>query len=122
MEKRIQSLNTDLRGWINYFDIGQGYQLCIELDYWIRRRLRMCYWKQWRRIWTRITNLMKLGVPKSLAITAGSLSKGYWGNAKTEAVHRALSMEFFADLGLISLRDRWVEIHYGERTADCGPA
>lgn len=122
MEKRIQSLNTYLRGWINYFGIGQGYQLCIELDYWIRRRLRMCYWKQWRRTWTRITNLMKLGVPKSLAITAGSSSKGYWRNAKTEAVHRALSMEFFADLGLISLRDRWVEIHYGERTADCGPA
>ena len=41
MEKRIAELTVYLRGWINYFGIGQGYQKCIDLDHWIRRRLRM---------------------------------------------------------------------------------
>jgi RNA-directed DNA polymerase len=44
MEKRIANLTVYLRGWINYFGIGQGFQKCIDFDQWIRRRLRMCYW------------------------------------------------------------------------------
>ncbi|MDD2223500.1 MAG: group II intron maturase-specific domain-containing protein [Pseudomonas sp.] len=35
-----------LRGWINYFGIASGYQHCVELDHWIRRRVRMAYWRQ----------------------------------------------------------------------------
>ena len=122
MEKRIQSLNAYMRGWINYFGIGQGYQLCIDLDVWIRRQLRMCYWKQWRKARTRIRNLISLGLPVSYAILAGSSAKSYWRSAKTQATNAALSLEFFASIGLVSLRDRWVDIHYGDRTADCGPA
>lgn len=33
MEKRIAELTVYLRGWINYFGIGQGYQKCIDLDH-----------------------------------------------------------------------------------------
>lgn len=120
--KRIHALNTYLRGWINYFGVAQGFQACVGLDHWIRRRLRMCLWKQWRRVRTRVKKLLELGVPLALAKQAGSSSKGYWRNSKTQAVHHALSMEFFSSMGLMSLRDRWVEIHYGDRTADCGPA
>ena len=122
MEKRIQALNAFLRGWINYFGIGQGYQACIDLDNWIRRRLRMCFWKQWRTARTRVRNLMNLGVPASFAISAGSSGKSYYRSAKTQATNAALSLEFFYSIGLISLRDRWVDIHYGDRTADCGSA
>ncbi|WP_353961411.1 group II intron maturase-specific domain-containing protein [Rhodoferax lithotrophicus] len=37
-----------LRGWTAYFGISQYYRPVPELDEWIRRRIRMCYWKQWR--------------------------------------------------------------------------
>jgi RNA-directed DNA polymerase len=113
MEKRISELTIYLRGWINYFGIGQGFQKCIDLDQWIRRRLRMCYWKEWRYARTKIRNLIKLGVPHDLAVSCGSSEKSYWRSAKTEGINRALTNEFFADKGLISLRDRWVEMNYG---------
>ena len=113
MEKRIAELTVYMRGWINYFGIGQGYQKCIDLDHWIRRRLRMCYWKMWRRPRTKVRNLLKLGVPLDMAIACGISSKSYWRSAKTEGIHRALSNEFLAEKGLLSLRDQWVEIHYG---------
>jgi len=109
----IKNLNVYLRGWINYFGIAQGFQKCIDLDQWIRRRIRMYFWKQWRKARTRVRNLMAMGVPKELAIACGSSGKSYWRSAKTEGTHRAINNEFLENLGLISLRDRWVEIHYG---------
>lgn len=112
MEKKIIELSAYLRGWINYFGIAKGYQKCIELDHWIRRRLRMSYWKMWRRVRTKIQNLMRMGVPEDLAVRCGASNKSYWRSAKTAAIHMALNNDFFANLGLISLRDRWVEIHY----------
>lgn len=100
------------RGWINYFGIAKGYQKCIDLDGWIRRRLRSYHWKQWRNIRTRVRNLLRLGVLEDLAIPAGSSNKSYWRNSKTPAINLGLSNEYFAELGLISLTKRWVEIHY----------
>lgn len=113
MESKMKELVQYLRGWINYFGIAQGYQKCIDLDCWIRRRLRMSYWKNWRRVRTKVRNLLRMGVSESLAVTCGSSGKSYWRSAKTEGIHIALNNEFFQKMGLISLRDRWVEIHYG---------
>ena len=33
---------------VNYFGISDYYRPIPEIDSWIRRRIRMCYWKQWR--------------------------------------------------------------------------
>ncbi len=122
METIVKDLSLYLRGWINYFVIAQGYQKCIDLDGWIRRRLRMWFWKNWRKAKTKVSNLMRRGVSEGLAKTCGSSRKSYWRSAKTEGIHIALNIEFFQKMGLISLRDRWVEIHYGSGTAHCGPA
>ncbi len=113
MKTRIKELNTYLRGWINYFGIAQGYQQCIDLDNWIRRRLRMCHWKQWKNARTRVKNLKRLGVDGTLSVTSGASQKGYWRNSKTKGINIALSLEYFEQKGLFSLRDRWVVIHYG---------
>lgn len=114
METKIQELSIYLRGWINYVGIANQYQQCVELDHWIRRRIRMCYWKQWRKPRTKIRNLIHLGVPVKLAISCGITSKGYWHSALTEGIYRGLNGAYLAAQGLFSLRDRWVEIHYGK--------
>ena len=113
METKIQELTRYLRGWINYFGIAQGFQKCIDLDAWIRRRLRMSFWKFWRKTRTKVRQLMRLGVNESLAVMCGSSGKSYWRSAKTQGIHIALNNKFFQKMGLISLRDCWVEIHYG---------
>ena len=46
-----------LRDWTAYFGINQYYRPVPELDDWIRRRIRMCYWKQWRWLQVRLRGL-----------------------------------------------------------------
>lgn len=113
MEVKIQKLSTYLRGWINYYGIGNQYQQCVDLDHWIRRRIRMCFWKQWRRPRTKIRNLMKLGLPARAAIACGLSSKGWWHSAKSPGINAALSKQYLNSGGLYSLRDGWVSFHYG---------
>ena len=112
MEMQIHKLNLFLRGWGNYFLIANAYQLSVELDYWIRRRLRMCYWRQWRRPRTKVRALIKLGVSERLAIACGITSKGPCRSSKTKGINIALSNEFLEQQGLVSLRQRWIKIHY----------
>ena len=113
MEERLNALTKYLRGWINYFGIANQYQYSVDLDYWIRRRIRMCYWKQWRRPRTKVRNLLKLGVHKKLAIACGITSKSYWHSARTEGIQKGLTNKYLEDQGLYSLKDRWVVIHHG---------
>ena len=112
METKIEKLSEYLRGWMNYFGIGIRYQQSIDLDQWIRRRLRMCYWKLWRKPRTKIRNLIKLGVSIKLAIDCGLSSKGYWRSAKTKGINMALNDQWLKEQGLLSLRDQWVSLHY----------
>jgi RNA-directed DNA polymerase len=113
MKKQIYQLNLYLRGWGNYFLIANAYQLSIDLDHWIRRRIRMCYWRQWRRPRTKVRSLLKRGVPEKLAISCGITSKGPWRSSKTKGINMALSNQFLKDEGLIALRDIWVKVHHG---------
>ena len=112
MKYRLAQLNMFLRGWINYFGIASGYQHCIELDGWIRRRIRMCYWTQWRNSRTRVRNLIKLGVSKPMAVACGSSSKGPWRSSKTQGIQQALSKAYLKAQGLYELRNGWVALHY----------
>jgi RNA-directed DNA polymerase len=113
METKIQRLSVYLRGWINYYGIGNQYQQCVDLDHWIRRRIRMCYWKQWGRPRTKIRNLIKLGLPVKVAVACGRSSKGWWRSSKSHGINAALGLEYLKQQGLFSLRDGWIAFHYG---------
>ncbi len=113
---RYQLFKTSqyITGWINYFGIANCYQLCIDLDHWIRRRVRMAYWRQWRKPRTKVRNLIKLGVRVQAAVACGLTSKGPWRSAKTPGIQQALSNAFLKSEGLVSLRDGWIRLHYGK--------
>ena len=88
--------------------IANTYQLTVDLDCWIRRRrLRMCYWRQWRKPRTKVRALLKCGVNERLAISCGITSKGSWRSAKTKGINLAINNEFLAQQGLVSLREIW---------------
>jgi RNA-directed DNA polymerase len=112
MHYQLIKLSQYLRGWINYFGIASGYQHCVDLDHWIRRRVRMAYWRQWRKPRTKVRNLMKRGVHVQAAVACGITSKGPWRSAKTPGINQALSLEFLKSEGLYSLRDGWIALHY----------
>ncbi len=107
MESRLQKLGQYVRGWTAYFGISEYYQPVPGLDDWIRRRIRMCYWKQWRWPRTKIRNLLDLGVSRETAIQHGTSSKSYWHMARTPAVQQALSNAWLKVQGLVSVKDLW---------------
>jgi len=112
MHARYGHIRLYIRGWINYFGIGMKYTDAVALDSWLRRRIRMCYLKQWGRARKRIGELIKLGSPKHQAILTGLSRKGYWHLAKTFATNCGLSKQYLHDQGLVSIRTLWIGIYY----------
>jgi len=107
MTIRLNKLGNFLRGWFGYFGISEYYRPIPELDEWLRRRVRTCYWKQWRWPRTKISHLVTLGVRLKTAIQHGVSSKSYWHMARTPAVQQALSNAWLEAQGLLSVKALW---------------
>jgi RNA-directed DNA polymerase len=112
MEYRYKKLSQYIRGWMNYFGISEYYRPIPEIDQWLRRRMRMCYWKQWRRPRTKIRNLRKLGTSLKAALDVGLSRKGPWRLARTLATQTGMTNKWLKEQGLVSVKERWVNIHY----------
>jgi RNA-directed DNA polymerase len=112
MAHRLFKLAQYLRGWMGYFGIAEYYRPLPELDHWLRRRIRMCFIKQWRWCRTKVRELVKLGTNLRLAISIGLSRKGPWRLAKTKATQMGMSNQWLQDQGLLSVKDLWVQMHY----------
>jgi RNA-directed DNA polymerase len=112
MEYRLKKLAKYLRGWMNYFGLSEYYRPLPEIDHWLRRRVRMCYWKQWRYVRTKIRNLLKLGTHPGVAIPMSLSRKGPWRCARTMATQTGMTNQWLKDQGLLSVKELWVNIHY----------
>ena len=102
MKYRLHKLSPYLRGWMGYFGISEQYRDIPEIDGWIRRRVRMCYWKQWRRCRTKIRELIKLGTLLGTAIRAGLNRNGPWAMAPRLAAQSGMTNQWLKEQGLIS--------------------
>src|SRR5690606_24335586 len=100
-------LNQITTGWINYFSIAKAKSIIQTLDEWIRRRLRMCIWKEWKKAKTKIKNLISLGVPKSKAYEWGNTRKGYWRIARSPILSKSLTNKYFESISYQSLSARY---------------
>ena len=110
LEHRLFVLRRYLRGWIDYFVLEQSKSVAVELDKWLRRRVRACIWKTWRLPRTRVSRLKQLGIKHEDALGFGCSRKGPWRLAKTSGLQRAMSNKWLADQGLFSLLERWSEL------------
>lgn len=107
LKERLERLNTYLRGWMGYFRLTQAPSVLEALDEWIRRRLRMCLLKQWKKPATKRRKLVALGIPKEWAQLISRSRKGYWRLANTPQVNKALGLSFWKNQGLMSLVERY---------------
>ena len=97
-------------GWINYFKLADMKGLMKMLDEWLRRRIRMCYWKRWKKIKTRYKNLVKLGASKQKAWEHANTRKGYWRTAKSPILHTTITNSKLEKAGLISLFNTYMRV------------
>ena len=103
METRYIKLRQVIVGWVNYFKIADMKKVAETLDKWIRRRIRMCYWKQWKKIKTKHDNLEKLGIENYKAWEFANTRKSYWRISDTPFLHQALNNKTLEKLGYTSL-------------------
>src|SRR5512135_3200898 len=96
----IAPLARYLIGWRGYFGFCQTAIVLRNLDAWIRRRLRMYIWRQWKNGPTRYAQLRRLGVSHFHAAVAAGSERGYWRMARHVAVQQALSNAYFDSIGL----------------------
>lgn len=112
MEYRIEKLNQYLIGWCGYFALADTPSIFSRLDSWIKRRLRMCLWKNWKKPRTRVRNLIRLKVPYGKAYEWGNTRKGYWRISKSPILHRTLGNSYWESQGLKSLQVRYETLRY----------
>jgi len=111
MEYRLMKLAEITNGWVNYFGIADGASRLAKLDGWIRRRLRSCIWKQWKRVKTRFKNLQKLGIPKDKAWEFANTRKGYWRISKSPILTSTITNQRLEKRGFKSLVNRYQVVH-----------
>jgi group II intron reverse transcriptase/maturase len=112
MNVRINKLNQITVGWVNYYGkLADAKRLLKETDEWIRRRLRMCIWKQWKNIKTKHKNLVKLGTPERKAWEYANTRKGYWRVSNSPILNRTLNNQFFEGIKLKSLSAQYSKVH-----------
>jgi len=122
MSRRLDELRRYVVGWLNYFGISHTYRQVLELDQWLRRRVRLCYWKQWKQPRTRRRHLISLGIDPEEVKKASRCRRGYWWMSGNGLVQLALNNAWLRRQGVPDMRTQWIELHYGERNRNADPA
>ncbi len=107
--RRKEALKQFITGWVNYFKHADMKQLLLDTDEWYRRRLRMVFWKQWKRVSTKLANLIKLGLSKSKAWEYANTRKGYWHIANSWILSKSVTNERLRDAGYLFLTDCYLD-------------
>ena len=107
-KNRILKLKQFIKGWVNYFKLADMKQLLKETDKWLRHRIRAIYWKQWKKVRTRIRKLRNLNLPERIVFEIANCRKGIWRSA--EVLNQALTNKEIANLGYISLTGYYLQV------------
>ena len=107
LTRRIEQLNLSIRGWINYFSLGNMKSIVTSID----DRLRVIVWKQWKKKSRRLWGLLKLGVPKWIVDKVSGWGEHYQLVAQKSVLKRAISKPVLEKRGLVSCLDYYLERH-----------
>ena len=109
-DKRKYELHQFIRGWIEYFKLADMQNHLKRIDQWLRRRLRMCIWKYWKKIKTRSDNLIRCGIDKVRALSFSNARKSYWRMARCQILKEAISNENLSKAGYPCLMDYYRKV------------
>lgn len=98
-----RELTVFLRGWVNYFRLSRVKNVFEELDQWIRRKLRLILWRQWKTPRTRAKKLSERGMEKARACISAYNGRGPWWNAGASHMNAAVPAKWLQQQGLMSL-------------------
>jgi hypothetical protein len=113
----VQTVITELQqyvtGWLNYFGLSYTYTEVVQMSEWIRRRVRLYYWKSWKQPRTRRRKLIELGTDPTEVKLATRSRKGYWRMSANRIVQQAMTNEWLEEQGVPNMRTIWIKLYYG---------
>jgi group II intron reverse transcriptase/maturase len=92
--------NRYVRGWWGYYQLATTRTRIFELEKWVRRHIRKCFWLRWHNRRGRLRSLRKLGLSGS-ALGVAASSRGAWAVAKQPELHCALSKAALRRFGFL---------------------
>ena len=98
---RIAKINAVIRGWINYFALGDMKSAITRIDEHLMVQMRVIIWKQWKVPKKREWGLKKLGVKPWIAHEQSHI-KGYMKAVRLPQIKKAISKEKLTKRGLVS--------------------
>jgi group II intron reverse transcriptase/maturase len=107
----MQNVKVYMQGWLGYYGIASMKSTMADWNGWLRRRIRMYIWKQWKKPKTRVQNLKKLGMPDWQAYRNGNTRKGYWAVAGSGILTHTITNKRLAQAGYYSILNRYESLH-----------
>jgi RNA-directed DNA polymerase len=89
-----------VKGWWQYFRLAQDRRAIFELEGWIRRHIRKCFWLRWHDWRGRLRALRRLGL-KGRQLKVAHSSKGAWPIARSPSLQTALNNQVLRRTGFV---------------------
>lgn len=106
LDERLEKIKKTIVGWTNYYKIGYWKDVARKVDAHVRFRLRMCIWKQWKKVNTKKKALISLGVPKREAWMLANSRKAY-ARCASSFLNNVLTNKRLKERGLVFLLDQY---------------
>lgn len=106
LDERLEKIKKTIVGWTNYYKIGYWKDVARMVDAHVRFRLRMCIWKQWKKVNTKKEALISLGVPKREAWMLANCRKAY-ARCASSFLNNVLTNKRLKERGLVFLLDQY---------------
>lgn len=87
-----------VKGWWQYYRLNETRHKLTEIEIWLRRHIRKCFWLRWHNAKGRLNALRRLGIKKPGQATAFS-PKGAWHIANSTTMRIALSNQVLRRYG-----------------------
>ena len=98
-EYRAMKLTQFVRGWVNYFSLADMKKMMNNTNEWLRHRLRMVLWKQWKKVKTKFKNMKRLGIKEEQAWIVENMRNGYYFLGNHYIVKFALNDKTLFEMG-----------------------
>jgi group II intron reverse transcriptase/maturase len=110
IEQILAEISRLINGWLGYYRIADIRSHLLQISKWLRRRIRQIYWKRWKRVRTRIVNLIRFGVPTDRAKQWANTRKGTWCIAGSYVLSTTVTNGYLETLGFPNILKRYDEL------------
>jgi len=97
--------NQYVRGWWGYYRLAEARAPIRDLEGWVRRHIRKCFWQRWHDPRGRLRRLRRLGITSGRDLGVAYSSRGAWAVSKQPVLNTALSKAALRRYGFLFTDD-----------------